>query len=153
MAYDNNGLSTPQYALIELLRANVPSCQKRVYPSGERTDSKQPRITTDELTPTETRTGIGEHFGTGMGLYYVYQFRVNIWDKEPNQIRQVADEVMYAIWKNRGYVPASPRNADGEFLLLEIKGGSGTAINPGMGLYQRTINVTGRWLSKSTETW
>ena len=153
MATDNNGLSTPQFALIELLRANVPSVQKRVYPSGERTDSKQPRITTDELTPTEIRTGIGERFGTGMGLFYVYTFRVSIWDKEPNFVKQVADEVMYAIWKNRGYVPASPRNADGEFLLLEINGGSGTTLNAGMGLYQRTINVTGRWLSKSTETW
>jgi len=153
MAYDNNGLSTPQFALIELLRANVPSVQKRVYPSGERVDSKQPRITTDETTPTEIRTGIGERFGTGMGLFYVYTFRINIFDKEPVQIRQVADEVMMCIWKNRGYVPASPRNADGEFLLLEVNGGSGTAINAGLGLYQRTINVQGRWLSRSTETW
>jgi hypothetical protein len=153
VAYDNNALSTPQYAIIELLRANVPSVQNRVYPSGDREDAKMPRITTDELTPTEIRTGIGERFGTGMGLFYVYTFRINIWDKEPVQIRQVADEVMNAIWKHRGYVPNSPRNADGEFLLLEINGGSGTTPNGSRGMYQRTINVTGRWLSKSTETW
>ena len=153
MAYDNNAISTPQYAIIELLRANVPSVQKRVYPSGEREDAKMPRITTDELTPTEIRIGIGETLGTGKGLFYVYTFRINIWDKEPNQIRQAAEEVMYAIWKNRGYVPLSPRNADGEFLLLEVNGGSGTVPNPGRGMYQRTINVTGRWLSRSKETW
>lgn len=112
-----------------------------------------PRITTDELTPTEQRLGIGERLGTGMGLFYNYTFRINIWDKEPNLIRQAADEVLNAIWKNRGYVPLSPRNADGEFLLLEIAGGSGTAPNPARGMYQRTINVTGKWLSKSTEAW
>ena len=139
--------------MIELLRANVTYVNKRVYPPDEREDATMPRVTVDAITPSDTPLGLGEGLGSYKGVWLLYTFNINIWDKDPGQIKTVADQVIYCIWKNRSYVPASPRDAHGEFTLLTISGGSPTTENVGKQLYQRTINVTGRWLSKSVETW
>jgi hypothetical protein len=136
-----------------MLRANVPLVQNRVYPPGVRVDARDPRITISPLTPNEQRVGIGEGYGLYKGLFYNYLFRVDIWSKDPKVVELVADQVMYAVWKNRGYTPASPRNAQGNFLLLETTGGSVNTLNAGQQLYQRTINISGKWLSKSSELW
>lgn len=153
MVTDNAAISTPAYALNEMLRTYVPIVQGRVYPPGVRVDAKDPRITISPLTPTERRVGIGEGYGSYKGLFYNYNFRVDIWSKDPKMVELTADQVMYAIWKHRGYVPASPRDTQGNFLLLEVAGGSANTLNAGQQLYVRTINVNGRWLSKSAETW
>lgn len=153
MANTSYGLTYATYALNEMLRTNVPKVQNRVYPPDIRQDAKTPRITINAPTPTEKRMGIGEGWNSYKGLFYNYVFRVNIFDKDPKVVEETADQVFYAIWKNRGYVPASPRDTYGEFLLLETAGGSPTGLNVGMQQYQRTINVSGRWLSKSQETW
>jgi hypothetical protein len=153
LAYDNSAITVPAYALNEMLRLYAPSVQSRVYPPGLKEDARMPRITITALTPREERVGIGERFGSYMGLWYFYTFRVDVWDKDPNQVEKVSNEVMYSIWKNRNYTPASPRDVYGQFVNLEISGGSATAINAAKQLYQRTLNITGRWLSKSQELW
>jgi len=153
MAYTSYGLTYPTYALNEMLRTHVPKVQNRVYPPDIKQDARTPRITITALTPTERRTGIGEGWASYKGLFYNYLFRVNIYDKDPKQVEDTADQVFYAVWKNRGYVPASPRNTYGEFVILEVAGGSPTELNVGLQLYQKTINVSGRWLSKASETW
>jgi len=151
LAVTSNVLTTSAYALNEMLRANVPYVQNKVFPPGMKQDARTPRITIKPLTPTEKRVGIGEKYGSYMGLWYLFIYRVDIWDKDPTVVEKVADEVLYAIWKNRGYQPASPKHLDGQFLLLQVAGGSATDLNQGLQLYQRTINVSGRWLSKSQE--
>jgi hypothetical protein len=110
-----------------------------------------PRITVKSLAPTERRIGLGETYGSYKGLWYNYTFIVDIWDRLPKNCDLIADEVNYAVWKHREYVPDTATY--GQFLLLEVKGGSSTDLNVGKQLYQRTINVSGLWLSKSSETW
>lgn len=151
MVSSSAGLTGPTSALNEMLRLNVAAVSKRVYPPGVRRDATYPRITITPLSPTETRVSIGERFGSYQGLWYNYIFRVDVWDKDPSTVESVCDQVFYAIWKNRGYVPVTPANTYGEFLLLEIAGGSTTEVDAPTQLYRRTINVHGKWLSKSTE--
>jgi hypothetical protein len=134
-----------------MLRLYVPAVANRVYPPGIRRDAQMPRITLQPLTPTEIRTGIGERFGSYQGLYYVYTFRVDVWDKDPNKVETTCDQVLYAVWKHRGYIPTSAYSTYGEFILLEISGGSTTEMDAPTQLYRRTLNVRGRWLSRSTE--
>lgn len=137
-----------------MLRLYVPTAQKRVYPPGIKQGSLMPRITITPLTPTEKRVGLGEGFGTNKGLWLQYTFRVDIWDSDPTRIETVASEVQYAVWKHREYVPATAADAaKGQFVLLEIRGGGSVALNEGVGVYQRTMNVAGIWLAKSSETW
>ena len=152
MAYSNIGITQPTYALNELLRTYVPAVQKRVYPPGIKRDAQTPRITISPITPSETRVGIGENFGTYKGIYYNCTFRVDIWDIDPNQIETVANQIAYAIWKHRDYTPTT-NSSYGQFILLELNGGSGTEKNIGVGLFRCTMNITGRWLSKSQEDW
>lgn len=77
-------------------------------------------------------------------------YKVDIWSKDANQVEKAADEVMRAVWQHRNY-SSSTRSADGQFVNLEIAGGAATAINQAMQMYQRTINVKGKWLSKAQE--
>jgi hypothetical protein len=137
-----------------MFRLYVTTVQKRVYPPGVKEDALMPRITITPLAPTEKRVGIGEGYGSYKGLWYLWTFRVDVWDRDPTQVETTSNEVFYSIWKHREYVPAVAANAaKGQFLLLEIKGGSPVTFNQGRQLYQRTINVAGLWLSKSAETW
>jgi hypothetical protein len=132
------------YALIELLRANITSVQKRVYPPGIRQDSQMPRITVFQLTPTEIRLGIGERYGSGKGLWRICTFKIDCWDKNPTACEETADRVMRTIWDNRYYKTANVPY--GFFINLETAGGSETILNPGLQIYQKTVNVRGRWL-------
>ena len=151
LATSSEAISVPAYALNELLRANVSKVQNRVFPPGIQRDARMPRITISPLSPVEKRVGIGERYGSYMGLWYKYVFRVDVWDKDAAQVEDVADQVLYTIWKNRDYVPNSPRNTYGQFVNLETTGGSATDLNKAHQLYQRTINISGLWLSKSSE--
>ena len=147
-------MSLPAQTLNEMLRLYVPTVQKRVYPPGIKQGATMPRITITPLTPTERRVGIGEGYGSYKGLWLLYTFRVDVWDRNPSQVEETSNEVMYAIWKHRDYVPSAVADAaKGQFLLLEVKGGGTVALNEAYQVYQRTINVSGTWLSKSAETW
>ena len=147
-------MSLPAQALNEMLRLYVPSVQKRVFPPGIKQSSQMPRITITPLAPTERRVGIGEGYGSYKGLWYLWTFRVDVWDRDPTQVENSSNEVLYAVWKHREYIPTTAADAlKGQFLLLETKGGSTVSLNQAYQLYQRTINVSGIWLSKSAETW
>lgn len=147
-------MSLPAQTLNEMLRLYVPSVNKRVFPPGIRLGAQGTRITITPLTPTEKRVGLGEGFGSYKGLWLLYTFRVDVWDRDPVQVENTSNEVLYAVWKHRDYVPASVTDAaKGQFFLLEIKGGSSVNLNEALQIYQRTINVAGIWLAKSAETW
>lgn len=154
MAYSNSAVSLPAQALNEMLRLYVPSAQKRIFPPGIKADAKTPRITITPLAPTEKRVGLGEGYGSYKGLFYLWTFRVDVWDRDPTQVENTSNEVFYAIWKHRNYIPSSVTDAaKGQFLLLEVKGGGSVSLNDALQIYQRTINVSGMWLSKSAEAW
>ena len=147
-------MTAPVYALNELLRNGVKSVQNRVFPPGIKQSAMMPRITVTPMTPTERRIGIGEGFSAYKGLWLIYTFRVDVWDKNPSQIEKTSDEVMYTIWKHRDFVSSNSANAAmGNFLLLEVKGGGAVTLNQAYQIYQRTLNISGIWLSKSAETW
>ena len=143
----------PRTALIEMLRLYVPAVNKHVYPPDVQPSATMPRITVNALTPTEQRVAIGEQFGSYKGLFYLYTFRVDVWDRKPGSVETTCDQVMYAIRKHRQYVPASPNNVYGEFLFLETAGGSDTSVDAPRQLYRRTINVHGKWLARAQENW
>lgn len=152
--YSNSAISLPATILNEMLRLYVPLVQNRIYPPGIRVDAQMPRITITPLTPQDGPSWIGENFGAYKGKFLTYTFKVDIWDRDPTQVEAVSNQVDYAIWKHRGYLPASTANkALGEFLLLRVNGGGAVTENKALQLYQRTMNVTGMWLSKSAETW
>jgi hypothetical protein len=146
----NESMEKPANALNEMLRANVPSVRNRIYPPGIRQDAATPRINIIPLTPSERRVGIGEHYGSGMGKWLDYNFRVIITDRDPNQVDKIASEVDYAVWSHRNYVPTV--STFGEFINLETKGGSATELNEGLQAYQRVMNISGVWLSRTTTT-
>jgi hypothetical protein len=148
--YDVAGFTAPAQALNEMLRANVPLVQKNVFPPPVQQGAIMPRITIKPLTPTEKRRWIGEGYGAppGRAQVYGYIFRVTVHDRDVKRLQQVADQVMYAVWTHRGYVPtASTLSAVGQFMLLEVKGGSEPKLNEGNQLYEQTINVAGEWYS------
>jgi hypothetical protein len=154
VAYTNSSISLPATILNEMLRTYVPSVQKRVYPPGIRVDAQMPRITITPLSPQDGPTWLGEGFGGYKGKFMNWTFRVDIWDRDPTQIEKISSEVDYAVWKHRSYVPTAAADAaKGEFALLRINGGGAITMNEKFQLYQRTLNVTGLWLSKSAETW
>lgn len=155
MATDNQAIVMPAFSLNEMLRANVPSVSNRVYPPGTRMDAQMPRIEITSMTPMEQRVGLGEGFGpaANKALFYLYPFRVDVWDRDAKKVEAVSNEVLYAVWKNRNYTPNSPNDTYGQFINLEIRGGSPTQLNAGKQLFQRTLNVYGVWLSKASETW
>jgi hypothetical protein len=85
-----------------------------------------------------------------MGKWLDYNFRVIITDRDPNQVDKIASEVDYAVWSHRNYVPTV--STFGEFINLETKGGSATELNEGLQAYQRVMNISGVWLSRTTTT-
>jgi len=113
-----------------------------------------PRITITPLTPQDGPSWIGENYGTGKGKFVRWTFKVDVWDRDPSQVEKVSSEVDYAIWSHRGYISTVAANALlGEFALLKINGGSAVTMNNQYQIYQRTLNITGLWLSKASSTW
>ena len=152
MAINSNlGLTESRSALIEMLKTNIPAVNKHIYPGDVREGAQMPRISVSTLTPTETRVSIGEGFGAYKGLFYNYVFQIKVWDYNPTTVESATDQIFYAVWKNRGYTPLAPNNIYGQFLLLEIAGGSTVEYDAPKNLWRRTINVKGKWLSKSVE--
>ncbi len=147
---DSSPIRNMQLAMRELLRNNVSLVSKRVYPPGIRQDAQMPRICVSALTPTEQRVGLGERFGKGMGLWRICTFKVDVFDKDPTRCELVADQICNVVWKNRGYTPSV--STFGYFVNLEVSGGSGTSLNSALQLYQRTINITGRWIELTSST-
>lgn len=146
---EGDPIRNSQFALIEMLRANVSIVSKRIYPPsavGILISSQLPRITVGNLTPGEVRTGIGEKWGTGKGRWMMCNFKIDCWSKNPKDCDKTADETLNSIWKNRNYVPSV--STYGHFVNMVTDGGSATELNESQQLYQKTILVSGRWLEK-----
>jgi hypothetical protein len=140
------------YALIEMLRAQIPQVQNRVnhLGSGQLVQAQCPRITVSAPTAnSEEQRWIGEHWGiTNRGVMKRYILHIDVWDRNPKVLEQVAANVETAIWKNRGYHPAD--YTYGYFVDMEISGGSATGVDAASQLYRRTVSVSALWLDLNT---
>lgn len=142
-----------------LLRANVTSVQKQVYPPGIRfVTARTPRVHITTFTPSENIASLGASIQSFNHL----RMDLEVYGKTPAEVERCSDEVIQTIKTNRNYVPSitvpsddgygqlnGTTNSNGYFLMLRISGGSDTMLQPDSQLYRRTISLAGDWFQSA----
>ena len=137
-----------QYAVVEILRKEIPRVQNRVYPPGIRNDAQFPRITVSSMSPREKRF-IGEKWKIDeISRITIHPFKIDSWSKNPIECEEIADDIQAAIFRNRGFLPSNYQK--GYIIDCHFIGGSETTLNPALQVFHRSINVEVWWLSYGT---